>query len=134
MKITNKLLLLFAIVLLGIGCKKDSHEQEDKTSLIGKWQAIERFVDIGDGNGKWYPITNGSAAYLQFKANGQFTGADFPGYTNYAVKDSASRSFLILTKNGKSPLTNLYKIEEGKVTINPLGTCIEGCGIKFQKL
>lgn len=136
MKPNYFLLKLPLILLLFItSCSKDKANITHDDTLKGTWKLSESYIDIGDGRGKWRPVSEYSTqiSLLTFKDSGVLDGSAYSKYVTYAVKDSITLTFY---EKDKTEQNFRFNISNGVLTMSPSGPifCIEGCGQKFRKL
>ncbi|HWW42395.1 lipocalin family protein [Pedobacter sp.] len=127
-------LLLVSCLFLMVSCSKDNAKLVVDDTLQGTWKLSASYADIGNGQGKWMPVSEHSASlYLvTFKDNGVLEGNAYSDYSTYSVKDSVTLTFF---KKDKTEQNYRFKISNGELTMSPAGPimCIEGCGSKFVK-
>jgi hypothetical protein len=128
-----KLLLVSCLFFL-VSCSKDKSKLVVDGNLPGTWKLSASYADIGNGQGKWTPVSEHSASlYLvTFKDNGVLEGNAYSDYSTYSVKDSVTLTFF---KKDKTEQNYRFNISNGELTMSPDGPirCIEGCGSKFVK-
>lgn len=131
MKNSLKVLSLLFIFLIS-SCDKENVNL-DRKSLTGKWKLTETFADIGNGKAKWKAVSKKEVKHVEFRANGELGGDAFPDYISYAIKDSVTIS---MTHKNQSIQNYSYQFEDDKLSMSPAGPimCIEGCGIRFEKV
>lgn len=115
-----------------VSCSKDKAKLIVDETLSGTWKLSASYADIGNGQGKWTPVSEHSASLVTFKDNGVLEGNAFSDYSTYSVKDSVTLTFF---KKDKTEQNYRFKIGNGELTMSPAGPimCIEGCGSKFVK-
>jgi hypothetical protein len=130
--------VIIAAVLFVSACSKENMEIIDVYAnpdvLIGKWKLSETLADPGDGSGQWKKVANDTNQYIEFKADGKFSGNIYVDYTTYAVRDS---SIITFTKaDGVTYQNERYKLQGGVLSLSPAGPiyCIEACGARFKKI
>jgi hypothetical protein len=116
------------LTLSFFACKK---EKNPNNSIVGKWVSSESLSDIGNGKGKWEPVSDKSL-YVDFKENGALESTVFPTYTHYTLIDSITVS---LIKKDDTYQNYFYQIENEKLVMSPGDPvrCIEACGSKFVR-
>ncbi|WP_217900268.1 lipocalin family protein [Lutibacter agarilyticus] len=137
-KIILGLSIIFTILL--IGCDNDDSNDNEK-SIVGTWQLIEIYSDIGDGKGKWNSIENGYK--YEFDSENRFTSDRFSEcqsgtYTlneNELILDYDCDGFTAGIETPEGTFVERITFESDKLIINPTYLmCVEGCEWKFQKI
>lgn len=127
-------LLLVSCLFLMASCSKDKAKLVVDDTLTGTWKLSASYADIGNGQGKWAPVSDHSAALnlVTFKDGGVLEGNAYSDYSTYSVKDSVTLTFF---KKDKTEQNYRFKISNGELTMSPAGPirCFEGCGSKFVK-
>ena len=133
-KFCNTLTFAFlALMLTFVSCKKDNSGEIIQTDplLVGKWKLNATFLGTGYSDATWQNAAADDNRTLVFNSNGSVSGNAYPGYNNYAVKDS------LLTLNGKAidALKLLYTAKHDTLYLSPGGNvvCIEGCAVRYVK-
>jgi len=121
--------LVLILALFFIACKK---EEIPNDSIIGKWRSSESLADIGNGKGKWEPVSDKSL-YVNFKENGILESPVFPTYTRYTLLDSVTIS---LIKSDNTYQNYRYYLVNDQLVMSPSYPiqCTEGCGSKFVRV
>jgi hypothetical protein len=131
MAISNRILSVFLFVCCLFSCSKDDDISLTDESLIGRWNVTESYADPGDGSGKWRVVSkNDPVTYVEFKSDGHVGGNAFPNFVSYVLKDSVTISF---TDKNKATQSFPIQLKGRKLSMNYLG-CIEGCGLRFEKV
>lgn len=147
MKWTLPLALSLAIMA---GCEKSNVQPEDdstiqaqattaaaseKNTLLGRWQLVEYFQDIGDGTGKWVTATESEEIVFnasgEFKATGNSTLA-LRGFDRYRIIDGNTVE-LYSSSNASTKDTFYYNRKaDTELIFNP--QCRENCSRKYKLL
>ncbi len=134
----NIIYMLVSFTIL-LGCSKDNEENKD--SIIGKWQLIEYCENIGDGTWGCTVIENGLIYY--FKENGTFTQSNTSNSCIYGTFTYDSTSIVLDYKEEEecSLIDEYYILDYTfvesrlKLTLSEENnTCDEGCYEIFKKV
>jgi hypothetical protein len=105
----------------------------DKNNLLGKWQLVEYFQDIGDGTGKWVAATESEE--ILFNASGEFkaTGNSplaMRGFDRYRILDG-NHVELYSSSNAANKDTFYYnRSGSAELIFNP--QCRENCSREYK--
>jgi|GEM_PF-1692429 len=125
-KILTLLVIISAVLFTACGSQKG---QSVHDKLEGRWQLTETLNDIGDGSGKYTPVTADSS-YIMFSKSGLVSGNAIYGATNYKITDSTHIALTI--KGNTAPLNYRYKVESNALELN--APCREACGLRFKRM
>ncbi|WP_295768144.1 hypothetical protein [uncultured Mucilaginibacter sp.] len=120
-------LLAFVVVIFVACTSQKGMSVHDK--LEGRWALTETLNDIGDGKGKYVPVTADSA-YLVFNKSGLINGNAIYGATNYKITDNTHLAISI--KGNTAPVNYRYKVDGNDLELN--APCREACGMRFKRM
>ncbi len=144
-KVMKNLLLSSIIIGILLSCSNDDESKNVvNPQLIGKWKLIETFLDPGDGSGTYQSIE--SEKTIEFFNNGTFAisgslcklSTSVGEITMGIVSESKYSDRNILISNEECDPDNStaeYRLSiDNSDLIVSYTACIEGCGLKYQKL
>ena len=121
-------LILITATIAIVACSSQKGQSvHDK--LEGRWQLTETLNDIGDGKGKYMPVTADSS-YIVFSKSGLVSGNAIYGATNYKITDSTHLALTI--KGNTAPLNYRYQLNGNNLVLN--APCREACGLRFKRM
>lgn len=134
-------ILLFLWIFSFVACSSDKPKDNQKTSIIGKWQLLEEYRSIAGENPQWIPVEN-SYFYI-FTEDHTFTSNRFSecqagSYSlinNQLILDFGCADFTAGIEIPEGTFVENYSLENGFLYLSPnYLTCDEGCGYKFRKV
>lgn len=142
MKILKKIAFLFlATMILACNSDDDNPEKTQNSSLVGKWELIEVYLDPGDGSGDWM-IAEDSYEY-NFTVNGNFTSTkytecgtgDYSINSNLLTLDYDCEGFTTNVEDPEGTFVENFSFENDYLILVPTYmSCDEGCAWKFEKI
>src|SRR5215213_4633162 len=80
------LIMLFACGLMLACSKSNQDEAITQKDIVGKWNLIEYYRDLGNGSGEWIPNDVNDVEIVQFDADGKFMHNE-----NFSIQDDIDR-------------------------------------------
>lgn len=134
--------LFFLWVLFSFfACSSDKSENNQKTSITGKWQLIEEYGSIAGEEPQWVSVEN--SYFYTFTKDDNFTSNRFSecqtgnfSLTNtQLILDFGCAGFTAGIETPEGTFIENYSLENGFLYLSPnYLTCDEGCSYKFEKI
>lgn len=129
----KKVISLLVTLVVLFSCSKDNNsDPKEEKELQSKWQLIETYFDIGDGNGEFHPVKSDLTIY--FYDDGTLTASEPICNSNPETDEPVSGTYS--SENTIITLTNCimpYEIDGTTLILN-YPFCVEPCFWKFTRI